>query len=74
MYGLGFTLASEGPSIVRTAGETYTEQIDPYGDYVGSTGAPGTKDLTWWINQNAGKVAIGALAFLGLVMFAKAGR
>ena len=30
--------------------------------------------MTQWLNQNAGKVAIGAVAFVGLMLFAKAGR
>jgi hypothetical protein len=72
--GLGFNLASEQPSVVRTAGDTYTEQIDSSGDYVGPVGSAGSPNLTQWLNQNSGKVAIGAAGFFALMLFAKAGR
>ncbi len=35
---------------------------------------PGAQSVTGWLNQNAGKVAIGAAAFFTLMMFARAGR
>lgn len=39
------------------------------------TQAPSTAtSVTQWFNQNAGKLAIGAAAFVGLMLFAKAGR
>jgi hypothetical protein len=65
MYGLGFTLASDAPFVVRSPGDVYTEVMDASGDYQGSVGTPGNAGFTWWLNQNAGKVAIGAgLLFL----------
>lgn len=74
MYGLGFTLASEAPSIVRTAGQTYEEQINASGDYVGPVGTPGSQTLTQWLNANQTAVMMGGLGFLALVLVMKAGR
>ncbi len=71
MYGLGFTLASDQPSVVRSPGDVYVEQMDPTGYYVGATGAAGSQSLTQWINSNAGLLAVGAA---GLFLVAGMGK
>jgi hypothetical protein len=75
LRGLGFTLASDlQSSVVRNVGDVFETQLDSGGDYQGRVGARGGDTLTQWLNHNAGKVAIGAAAFLGLVFLAKARR
>ncbi len=64
--GMGFTLASDQPSVVRSAGDVYTETMDASGDYTGVVGRAGSQSFTQWLNQNAGNVALGAA---GLFLF-----
>lgn len=78
--GLGLEYDAEGMPIEDPANTTYGGQSSG-GTCPGSPGCPGyvpppvaSQTLTQWLNANAGKVAIGAVAFVGLLLFAKAGR
>ncbi len=44
-----------------------------YGQSIVPTAAP-TQSFTQWLNDNAGKVALGVGGFFALMLFAKAGR
>jgi hypothetical protein len=53
------------------------EGFTTYGAVSGGTyplAPASSQSLTSWLNANSGKVMIGAAAFFGLVLFAKAGR
>jgi len=88
MYGLRGGLGAEamGPPVDPTLpveSPDVQQQIADIWDSIFKMGEPGgvmtpapapAPSAGAWLNQNAGKVAIGAAAFLALVMLAKAGR
>ena len=80
MYGLSELIpGAMGPPVnpnVPLEPPDVQQQIADVWAYLWSQPAPvaGPQTMTQWLNANGGKVAIGAVAFFAVVMFAKAGR
>ena len=85
MYGLrGLGAEAMGPPVDPNApvvAPDVQQQIADVWSYlwsqpgpVASSGGAVPQTTTQWLNANGGKVALGAGAFLALILFAKAGR
>jgi hypothetical protein len=70
--GLGLEYDAEGMPIEDPANTTYGAQSG--GTYPLAPAQSLSVKATSWLNANSTYVAIGAAAFIGLLLFAKAGR